>query len=329
MYTENGQQYEELPKWVLSMILQGYTWERERTPWKRRIGLVSMPCKSVAAPLVALGALIRDLEREKADNINGHFNALCRTRDSYLENATITNGIVIDSRGNKCEFYGGDENEITVINANYKKSVRRKGRVIPNPNGPCKSFITSDNARQWRLQGASAIEINQAGNALNRKGYQFIHGCGSSILSENLQRSYTGLLLVGDGEGKDTAYMKEIYAIGFQIEKYKVSLGDLLTLHPPINGVTRIAFSNKQKIDHRRNEHYLVIADGASAFTRCLPQFRNSDVLGVYSRDEPIENLMNITSMLGELGRYYTDQKDRTSMKPLPQSIATWFLEGR
>jgi hypothetical protein len=329
MYIEDGQQYKEVPKWVLAMFRLGHTWERERAPWKRRIGVVSMPCKSIAAPIVALGALIRDLERVNANNINGHFDSLCRARNGYLENSVTSDINVIDSRGGKFNFCGsvGDEN-ITVFNSNYKEHVRRKGRLIPNPNGPCKSFITLDNASLWKLEGEPIIESKNVDTMLDIKGYQLIHGYGRSILNENLQRSYTGLLLIGDGEGRDTEYMQRIYGAKFQINEHQLSLGNLLTLHPTANEVTRIAFCNNRKIVPNGKEHYLVIADSASAFTKALSNYKFSDVLGVYSRDEPNENLVNIGNVLGELSRYYTGPKDCIPNEYLPNSITAWFLES-
>ena len=329
-YVEDGQQYKEIPKWVRSCIHLGYTWKVKTNPWKRRIGVVSMPCKSVGAPLIALGSLISDLEREDANNINGHYEALCRARDAYLENEADSNGFVINSQGKKHKFSGqvGSE-EISVVVANYKEKVKKNGRLVTNPHGPCISFITENNAKDWRLYGEPVIETTKVDKTLNKNDYQFIDDVGCSILSDNLQRSYTGLLLVGDGEGLESNYMKSIYDISFSKDEYKNKLGKLLTLHSSSNEVTRITFCNKQHIDRQSREHYLVIADGASSFVKALSYFKNSDVIGVYSRDEPSDNLLNITSMLGELGRYYTDDKNSYFPSCLPNSIASLFMVWR
>lgn len=331
MYIENEQQYNKVPKWVLSLLQLGYVWDRERSPWKRKIGLVSLPCKSTAAPLAALGAMIRDLERENANNIDGHFDALCRARDSNLENTDIKkNDIVIDKQGKKYKFSGcvGDT-KIIATPANYRDKIKKKGRLITNPNGPCKSFITIDNAKDWRLEGSPVIETRESNTVLNKKNYQLINKFGSSIQSKNLQRSYTGLLLIGDGQGRTTGYMESIYSVCFNVGENLVSLGDLLTLHPQQNGVRRIAFCNKQKIDCQGFEHYLVITDGASAFVKALSHFKNSDVLGVYSRDEPSGNLMDIANILGELGRYYSTEKDCLIPINFPHGITAHFMRGR
>jgi hypothetical protein len=321
----------EVPKWILQIINLGYTWEKDRNPWKRRICLISMPCQSVAAPLLALGALRRDLERINANNYDGHFDALCRARDIYVENINISGGYVIDSKNKKWKFSSdmGNSNGIVVTDTRHKEFVKRNGKLIENLNMPCKSLITKDNAKYWRLDGYSVVEADKADQKLSKNDYLVIPECDGSIDDMNLGRSYSGLLLVGDGEGHDTNYMQEIYKVTFYRNGQQVSLGKLLTLHPHKNGVARMAFCNHQKVDLQSNDHYLVVADGASAFLKSLSHFKMSDVIGVYSRDEPVENLAVISGKLGEISRYYEVFDNYPSFENKHPFIATRLMQRR
>jgi hypothetical protein len=44
-----------------------------------------MPCDSVAAGLIALGTLIRDLGRKTATNVDDHYDAMLRYARQYIE----------------------------------------------------------------------------------------------------------------------------------------------------------------------------------------------------------------------------------------------------
>jgi len=329
MYKEGEKNYKNLPKWVSSTIKLGYEWDRERVPWKRRLTLISMPCMSVAASLIALGSIRKDLERESSNNIAGHFDALCRARDSYFANPEVENSTVINNQGKSWKFYASTGEYISVCDGAYKEKIRRKGKLIPNPNGPCETFITVGNAKEWRLKGEPVIENKQPETFLNLADYHVIPECEGEIQHENLHRSYTNMLLIGDGEGRDTSYMDGIYSVNFQKDDITVSLGKLLTIHPNKNGVRRMDFCNKQKIDSQTTGYQLVIADGVSAFLGAISHFKNSDVIGVFSRDEPLENIERISNRLGEIGKYYVELERDIPTEGLPHSMTTKFMEAR
>ena len=299
----------DVPKWVLQMIHIGYTWEKDRHPWKRRVCFISIPCKTVAAPLLALGALRTDLERQNANNIDGHFDVLKRARDSYLENNDTSEPYLRDRNNNKWKFFNGENeiNKFDVIDATYRPIIRRRGQQINNPNMQCRSSITKDNARHWRLEGYPVIETEQITNELNRNDYLLIPNCDGEIEDNNLSCSYNGLLLVGDGEGLHTNYMQEIYNVNFCKDDLSVSLGQLLTLHAENNSVKRISFCNEKKVSQQKDDYKLIVADGSIAFLNSLEHFKNCDVIGLFSRDEPIDNLVLLSNKLQEIKRYYKD----------------------
>jgi hypothetical protein len=83
LFSEAGLDWRPIPQWARFLIQFGYRWPMA-SPGRRRIALVSMPCDSAAAGLIALGALIRDLGNDTATNVNGHYEALLRYARQYL-----------------------------------------------------------------------------------------------------------------------------------------------------------------------------------------------------------------------------------------------------
>lgn len=329
MYTENGKSYSRIPEWVESMIRLGYEWRRDRIPWKGRVCFVSMPCKSAAAALIVLGALRKDLEKKDADNINGHFESLCRARDAFCNSPEMYDGYVRDDRNKKWKFLYREDGSLFVEDANYKEVVKRKGRMVQNPNGPGRRSITKYSATDWRLEGDAVIEIKEASTGLNKTDYKGIPGCTGLIDENNLRRSYKGLLFVGDGKEKDSIYMRNIYDVKFGGNGQQVSLGDLLTIHPSSNGVTRANFCNYSKVEFQSKDYYLVVADGHSAILKALTHFSNSDIIGIYSRDDTVDGLMNIANRLGEIGRYYSRLADCEFSGDFSSSVVCSCMEVR
>ena len=84
VFSEAGRDWRPIPHWAEFLIQLGYGWPIA-TPGQRRIALVSMPCDSAAAGLIALGALIRDLGNNTATNVGGHYNALLRYARQYIK----------------------------------------------------------------------------------------------------------------------------------------------------------------------------------------------------------------------------------------------------
>ncbi len=108
----------------------------------------------------------------------------------------------------------------------------------------------------------------------------------------NFQSAPTSLLLFGESEELNTKYMQEIFNVGFYNDNFDVSLGNLLTFHAKTNNVRRISYCNQ--INNNQISNYkLVIAAGSKAILDSLEQFKDSDLIGFYSRDENLALLAN------------------------------------
>src|SRR5690242_18195480 len=84
LFSEANQDWRPIPSWVRLLINLGYKWPY-RAAGTRRIALISMPGDSAGAPLIALGALIRDLGNPEANDLGAHFDSLLRHGRQYIE----------------------------------------------------------------------------------------------------------------------------------------------------------------------------------------------------------------------------------------------------
>lgn len=83
-FSEYNSEWKPVPPWVEFLIKFGYEWRRE-PKGSRRIALISMPCDSAAAGLIALGAMVRDLADSNANDVAGHYDKLLQYARQYLK----------------------------------------------------------------------------------------------------------------------------------------------------------------------------------------------------------------------------------------------------
>jgi hypothetical protein len=297
--------------------------------WRRRIGVISMPCRSVCAGLISLGAIRRDLEREEANYISGHYEALHRAANTSLQSSETSQVLVVDKNEKKWIFSEAMDGLIKVNDASYKTMVKRKGKLIPNPNGPTSTCITKANATDWRLEGFPVVESQDFDADLIEADYSFIPGCEGGIHTPNLSRSYGGVLLVGAAEGKDSEYVKSLQATKIGQEERLISLADLLTLHPGRAEIQRVDFCSQQNLEIKKGSYHLVIADGALAFHRAVQCFKDSDIVGVVSRDEPADNIISVAAKLDDLERFYNPIEECHEFGSLNGVIGVRMMESQ
>lgn len=74
-FSDGGSEWADLPPWAQYLIKLGQSWPHT-SDGKRRIALVSMPCESAGAGLIALGALRKRLGFVGADDRDAHFERI-------------------------------------------------------------------------------------------------------------------------------------------------------------------------------------------------------------------------------------------------------------
>lgn len=315
-YFEGDVLHEATPTWVEAALSLGYRW-RQSCNDTRRIGLLSMPCGSEVAGLVALGALRSDLERATANHVDTHFDLLlrrCRERMAALRRGDSTGLPSWDVRNvveNTCWRFASDNespDEIVIEDSTHQRLIKRGGKLTPNPNGPCRRYIRRESALGWQLHNLPLPQISPGGSALELSIYSALPGCNGPILEDNLCRSYDGLVLVGQGAARDTTYMQKFYAAGFASDNCQVPLGELLTLHSKERKyIQRLVFFNERAPDNSGHEAWLVVADGLPALLSAERLFPASDIIGVCNRDAAIEATDQLRDRMNEIIRYYTD----------------------
>src|SRR5688500_700029 len=123
-FSERGGAWRPVSKWVGFFVRLGYGWPAVQ-PRPRRIALVSMPCDSAAAGLVAFGALLRDLCHPRANDIDCHYYRLWYYARQYLENCQ------------KCELSKCDPQ---ISGCGQLKEVTGKVRSATHPHGTYQIF---------------------------------------------------------------------------------------------------------------------------------------------------------------------------------------------
>lgn len=315
-YFEGDVLHETAPTWVEAALSLGYSW-RQSCNDTRRIGLLSMPCGSEVAGLVALGALRSDLERATANHVDTHFDLLlrrCLERMAALRRGDSTGLPSWDVRNvveNTCWRFASDNespDEIVIEDSTHQRLIKRGGKLTPNPNGPCRRYIRRESALGWQLHNLPLPQIGPSGSALELSIYSALPGCNGPIIEDNLRRSYDGLVLVGQGAARDTTYMQKFYAAGFASDNCQVPLGELLTLHSKERKyIQRLVFFNERAPDNSGHEAWLVVADGLPALLSAERLFPASDIIGVCNRDATIEATDQLRDRMNEIIRYYTD----------------------
>ena len=317
-YFEVDTLYDAAPAWVAAVLGLGYRWRLGNSK-ARRIGLLSMPCESEAAGLIALGALRSDLERTTANHVDTHFDHLLRTcceriaarmrgEDSSEDAAWDVRNAVDDTLW--CYVaYDGDLDAIVLERAKHRPVVKLKGKRVPNPHGACTRYIMRSNVIDWQLRDCPLPQLPQDGKALELSAYSDLPGCIGPIQDVNMRRSYDGLVLVGQGAARDSTYMQKFYAAGFASAGSQRPLADLLTLHhSERNYIRRLRFLNERvHRDEASHAAWLVVADGITATLCAEKLFPTSDIIGVCNRDASVEVILQLKDWLNGIIRYYTD----------------------
>jgi len=341
LYSEDSSDWMAMPRWVDFLIRVGFTWPDDVNR-QRRIALISMPCDSEAAGLVALGAHTRDLCRPAANDVDGHYAALIRYARQYLARcATCT------SRCNpaevRCGFAAEATGRLMTIRAEHKRGymvsdITKSGdlEVVfhTGKNGDVKIPLTPQNATDYYVVGEPPPVFSHAQDGLQGGGYAEIVE-QAQIFSDNLRKSFSGTCLAGRASGLAAA--RAAYAsIRFACNSGDYRLLDLLTVQDWTghNRVSRMTYFNTRtgKFDRSTSPPGLVIADGDAPFMSVLgrQEFSRSDVIGVYHRLIDRERLEELGAKLLGLGQWYEpDLQMNEQFADVPKGVSIAFLKKR
>lgn len=304
-----------MPTWMSYLINVGFNW-RANDFGKRRIGLISMPCDSPAAGLVALGAMCRRIATPGSNDLTEHFRrieTLARTRDRNTE---------LRLRG-RTGRYVADEirNDGTVW-------IRRLDATDE------RHFVSRRNSVDWQFSGEAPVEVQQGNQLPFRKHYEAIIGESGSIEDSNLRHSDSSICLAGHVRGARWTRAR-MQALSIDVSDATADLGQLLAIQDWLPGsVSRVSFFNSRTdtIDRHSGRPQLLVADGDAAFLNAIDraEFGHCDVIGVYSRVMERTRLDELGTKLGQLSQWYEVIDDAAeNLSAIPRGIAVLRLRQR
>jgi hypothetical protein len=289
--------YYELPRWVDFFINQGFGWEREKTNKGRKIRIISMPCNSHAAALIALGAVMKDLTFSGANDRERHLDSLFKYADQYLNYCRTCKYDPCNPELKGCPFKSRASGKIRLKSRQVNHRIISektdfKNKILVYQEKTVTGYINLESSKLFDHYPDGGIPLSEGlkSTSLDLTDYRQIH-TGLVPIDDNCSTSYSGLCLAGQPR-LGSAESKRFYSnFIFNSSSNVKSLVDLL----PINGwsknkVSRLVFFNtrgEQKFSHEPNNPYLVIVDGLESFFNSIDNrlFKNSDFVVVLRRD--------------------------------------------
>jgi hypothetical protein len=315
-FSELGEPWRSIPSWAAFLLRFGYEWRRPESV-SRQIAVLSMPCDSAAAGLIALGALVRDLEDPRANDLAAHFEMLVRYARQYIESCRdcqyrckpLVKGCGYGSQA-KGSIRRRDGSRYQV--ADIRSESERWGRAIGLLGTDETRLLLEESAVEWHIDGQPPLRSEHTGAVLQHEIYSGLLG-SASIVPSNLQNAFSGLCLAGRASG-ESASRQHYSSIRFQISNVELAMPSLLTIHgwSASPQISRISFFNSrtERLDRHACAPALVVSDGDSSFLASLerPEFKHSDVIGVINRVTDRHRLELVGNRLSEMRQWYEEE---------------------
>jgi len=321
-FSEANGPWQDLPSWAAYLLRWGFAWGDGQS--RRRVGIISMPCESAAAGLVALGAIRCRLTLAEANDALSHFErierlAARRDGESYVRHRTL--------RG-RFRLQGRDARGFVWVRQEQKTVADRF-----SSNGPPAIAVHAGNANEWRLEHEAPVETVHGSGIPYRHFYEALIEGAPTLLELNLSRSDSAICLAGRVTGESVS-RSAFSAVRLECQNSVADIAELLTVRSwSPDSVSRITFFNSRtrQLDRRAGFTSLVVADGDSAFLRAIdaPEFKDSDVVGVVHRAVDRDRLELIGTKLADLSQWYTSDADILSRLPPPLGITVAVLQRR
>jgi hypothetical protein len=335
LFAEGNRDWENTPAWAQFLISVGHGWPHDLSG--RRLGLISLPCDSAAAGLVALGAVIRDLENPDANDVAGHYDALARHAEQYLTSCR------------DCEYRCHPD----IKKCGYVAEAKGRVRSISSPH---RVYVISDRtrldrhqlafayrdlidfpkpqfAREWYLDDEPPPVLDTNEGELSADRYRGFFP-EKKIFAGNLRKTYSGLCFAGRAAGERST-RDRLTNLRFRQDGFECRLNDLLTVHGWSDAaVSRASFFNvrTEKFDRRSESPALVVADGHVSFLKAAgrSEFQQSDILGVFSRALERDALETLGNKIQAWRQWYEiDDEFLSKLAPIPRGITVIILRRK
>jgi hypothetical protein len=341
-FSENNSTWQPLPQWARFFIDFGFNWPREAVG-PRRIALVSMPCDSAVSGLITLGAMIRDLGRPEANEVDGHYDGLLRYAQQYLECCRHCDLDPCDPDRRRCgyadratgrlrsplqprktfEISDRTDFQNRQIAWHYRVGRNCTGTEWPNPQY----------AVNWHIEGDPPQQILHGEGVLAPEPYRALVD-GAEFYDSNLRASYSGLCFAGRVAGSSVT-REMCTSLRFRMGLEVHSLNNLLTIHRWSEAtLSRVSFFNSHTstLDRYSGSPIVVVADGDGAFLKCLGrrEFQKSTVIGVIHRALERDKLEAIgNKMIDQRQWYESDEELLARAGSPPRGVSMAILKRR
>jgi hypothetical protein len=316
LFSEAKGEWRPAPQWVEFLVRFGYEWRSEERT-QRRIAVVSMPCDSAAAGLIALGALVGDLCRSDVTNLTNHYQALLQYATQYLRGCAIC-GVRCHPELKGCGYVA---EAAGVLRHNQ---LRGEFPITAITDSDTPRFVVGHKGGTWTVSPKTAVNfridkdplpklVNGEGTLPAAAYADIIEG--APIISQNVSESFSGLCFAGRTMGK-TATHAVCASIRLRCGGVEYGLPELLAVHG-WSGSHRIARTNffnsrTEEIDHLGSETALVVADGDGSFLKVLdlPQFQRSDIVGAINRNVDRERSESVGNRIVGLRQWFVEDSE-------------------
>jgi hypothetical protein len=315
MYADDEEEWMPIPTWADWFLRLGYDWPDQGK--HRRLCIVSTPCDSPGAGLVALGMMRRRLEIPTANDLSSHIIAL-RTRLTMNSADTIVRRVNKPGRKNRWRF---SHQEIT-------------GTLwVSCINDPeIRSPIIERRAFDWHIEGEPPVQVLEASPMVMSSVIPFLAKESNAILTENLARTDSAICYAGRGGGERQT-RETLSAVQLKHDDDSASLASLLTIDGWHAGrVSRISYYNSRTgvLDREAAPTKVVCIDGPSALQKVVADLRFSaaDIVAVVPRTADSNKLEAASQYLASLSQWYTPETSASlSMESAPLGVALIVLK--
>lgn len=307
-FSEGDAAWRTIPKWAEFLLKFGFAW-RDSPVNSRRIALISMPCDSAAAGLIALGAMRKVLELNEANDTGAHFErikalATKRAEKSFLRHRRWKGRFVVE-----------------IIDRNGMVWVRKERSETAD-----RMTITPNDANDWQFEREAPVQALVGNPVPYEEFYGGLIPGAEPSLAANLRLSDSRICLAGRAGG-ESALRRMLSGVRFQTCGRTTDLSQLLTIQAWSPGlISRVTFFNARtsKLDRATGIPQLVVADGDQAFLKVIEAetFRFADVMGVIHRTMERNKLEAVGNKMVDLRQWYSPDAQMPAGNPPPNGIA-------
>lgn len=324
--TEGAEYSGQVPAWAAYLIGLGYRSAKAHAG-KRRIRLVSLPCDSAGAGLIALGALRSRLENSGANDLANHFERIKRAASDGHRIATLRR------EGSRSRFRFDRIDRDGTLWLEEISVPTGRGKASSIPRFPVRNSVTASTATQWLFEGEAPIRVSK-GEALPwRSLYQCLPINAAAIQPENLTTTDSAICLAARVAG-EAATRNTCDAISIGNGNTTATLSQLLTIQGWNRAlVSRVCLYNSRTdcADRPLGNATLAVADGDAAFLRILSNdaFDTCDVIGIYSRAIDRDRLDTMGEKVEHLRQWFDVDSDDALSAGAPAGVNTICLMAR